>query len=235
MSLLEKSGMAPRRLRGSHLLIILFATVVTVLAAIGAVGLRPDAYASQASVVVKPEVVNGVPMEPQMGTEAATAASGNVLRRAAQLLGATEADIRDGLSVSVPVDTTVVEIEFEASTPTAAFQGADAVTRAYVDYRNSGSEARVAEVITRPGVPRGPSAVNYALVVALALLGGLILGGFAAVLWERAVNPGARAGLVRPALPGSMWRPGTSWDSAGLSVNARSRRDAPSSGPAGDR
>jgi capsular polysaccharide biosynthesis protein len=235
MSLVEKSDMAPRGLRGTHLLIILFATVVTVLAALGAVGLRPDAYASVASVVVRPEVVNAVPMEPQMGTEAATAASGNVLRRAAQLLGATEAEIRDGLSVSVPVDTTVVEIEFEASTPTAAFQGADAVTRAYVDYRNSGSDARVAEVITRPGVPRGPSAVNYALVVALALLGGLILGGIAAAVWERAVNPRAGSNLLRPASTGSLSSPEASWNSTGLGENAGSPRDAPSSGTAGDR
>jgi len=172
----------------AHVWIIAFAMVMSVLAAVAVFSLRPSKYVSSASVTISPEVINGVPMEPQMGTEQATASSGNVLRRAAALLHEPPEVMQQGLSVSVPVDTTVVDIAFKAATPTAAFNGADAVTRAYVDYRNSGGGARVAEVITPATVPNGPSAVNYTLVVVVAAAGGLLIGVAAAVVWDLAFS-----------------------------------------------
>jgi hypothetical protein len=119
-----------------------------------------------------------------MGTEAAIASSGSVLQRAADLLHQPVQVVHQGLSVSNPVDTTVLGIAFKAATPTAAFNGASAVTRAYVDYRNSGGDARVTQVITPATLPTGPSAVNYTLILAVALAAGFTIGIAASVVWD---------------------------------------------------
>jgi capsular polysaccharide biosynthesis protein len=179
----------------AHVWIILFAMVLSVLAAVAVFALRPTNYVASSSVSVKPEVFNGVPTAANMSTEAAIASSGNVLRRAADLLHEPVPVVQEGLSVSNLVDTTVLGIEFSAATPTAAYNGADAVTRAYVDYRNSGGDARVADVITTPAMPTGPSAVNYTLIVAIAAMCGLLIGIAASVVWDWAL--GARAGGQR--------------------------------------
>ena len=176
----------------AHVWIILFAMVSSVLAAVAVFALRPTKYVATSSVTVKPEVFNGVPTAANMSTEAAIASSGNVLQRAADLLHEPVPVVQRGLSVSNPVDTTVLGIAFYAATPTAAYNGADAVTRAYVDYRNSGGDARVAEVITAPRMPTGPTALNYTFIVAVAAMCGFLIGIVASVVWDWAL--GARTG-----------------------------------------
>jgi uncharacterized protein involved in exopolysaccharide biosynthesis len=168
----------------AHLWIILLAMVLSVLAAVPVFALRPTEYVASASVIVKPEVFNGVPTAANISTEAAIASSGNVAIRAARLLHKPEEVVRQGLSVSSAVDTTVLRITFKGATPSSAYNGASAVTRAYVDYRNRGGSARVAEVITTPTMPTGPSPVNYTLVIALALMCGLLVGIAASVAWD---------------------------------------------------
>lgn len=194
---MNSNGTRPRT-RGfleAHVWIILFAMVLSVLAAVAVFALRPTKYVATSSVSVKPEVFNGVPTAANMSTEAAIASSGNVLQRASDLLHEPVPVVQRGLSVSSPVDTTVLGIAFDAATPTAAYNGANAVTRAYVDYRNSGGDARVAEVITTPSMPTGPTAVNYTLIVAIAAMGGFLVGILASVAWDWAL--GARAGGQR--------------------------------------
>ena len=181
----------------AHVWIILFAMVVSVLAAVAVFALHPTKYVASSSVSVKPEVFNGVPTAANMSTEAAIASSGNVLQRAAGLLREPVQVVQQGLSVSSPVDTTVLGITFKAATPTAAYNGADAVTRAYVDYRNSGGNARVAEVITTPTMPTGPSAVNYTFIITVAAVAGFLIGIAASAVWDWRLG---RAGVdVQPS------------------------------------
>jgi uncharacterized protein involved in exopolysaccharide biosynthesis len=179
----------------AHVWIILTAMVLSVLAAVAVFALKPTKYVASSSVMVKPEVINGVPTEAQMGTEAAIASSGSVLQRAADLLNKPEPVVRQGLSVANQVDTTVLRISFKAATPTAAFNGAGAVTRAYVDYRNSGGDARVAQVITPASLPGGPSAVNYTLIITVAAIAGFMIGIAASVVWDWTLG---RAGIDVP-------------------------------------
>ena len=181
----------------AHVWIILGAIVLSVLAAVAVFSLQPTKYVASSSVMVKPQVINGVPTEPQMGNEAAIASSGIVVQRAADLLHAPELVVRKAVSVSNPVDTTVLRISFKAATPMAAFNGAGAVTRAYVDYRGSGGEARVAQVIDPASVPGGPSAVNYTLIIMVAAAAGFLIGIAASVIWDRTLG---RAGVdVQPS------------------------------------
>jgi capsular polysaccharide biosynthesis protein len=188
----DETAPRARGFLAAHVWIILFAMVASVLAAVAVFALKPTKYVASSSVMVKPELVNGVPMEAQMGTEAAIASSGSVVQQAANLLHKPALVVRQGLSVSNPVDTTVLTIAFKAATPTEAFNGAGAVTRAYVDFRNSGGDARVADVITAATIPTGPSAVNYTLVVAVAAMCGFLIGVAASVAWDWAL--GGRAG-----------------------------------------
>ena len=97
----------------AHVWIILFAMVSSVLAAVAFFALGPTKYAASSSVSVKPEVFNGVPTAANMSTEAAIASSGNVLRRAANLLHEPVQVVQQGLSVTNPVDTTVLGITFQ--------------------------------------------------------------------------------------------------------------------------
>ncbi|QWZ09548.1 hypothetical protein KRR39_07290 [Nocardioides panacis] len=222
--------LAPRS-RGfleAHVWIILFAMVVSVLAAVAIFTLRPTKYVASASVSVKPQVFNGVPTDANMSTEAAIAASGDVLLRAAHGLHEPVQVVQQGLSVANPVNTTVLEISFRAATPTAAFNGTDAVTRAYVDYRNSGGDARVADVITTPTMPTGPTAVNYTLVVAVAALCGLLIGIAASLVWDWALDarPGGRRAGGHSDSPPPREEPTDSWLKPRRQANATGRRDA---------
>jgi uncharacterized protein involved in exopolysaccharide biosynthesis len=212
----------------AHVWIILFAIVTSVLAAVAVFTLRPTKYVSGSSVLVQPEVINGALTAPQMGTEAAIASSGDVLQRAADMLHEPEPVVRQGLTVSNPVDTTVLGIAFKGATPTAAYNGANAVTRAYVDYRNSGSDARVADVITTPAMPTGPSAVNYTLVVAVAAMCGFLIGVAASFVWDWATRAGGQhsrgeSGRSSPdEAPSEPW-PNKPWSQPRRKTNATQR------------
>jgi len=230
---LSLDGTQPRA-RGfleAHVWIILFAMVASVLAAVAVFTLRPTKYVSSSSVLVQTEVIGGAPTAPQMGTEAAIATSGDVVQRAADLLHEPEPVVRQGLSVSNPVDTTVLGIAFKAATPTAAYNGAGAVTRAYVDYRNSGGDARVAEVITPATIPTGPSAVNYTLVVAVAAMCGFLIGIAASVVWDWALGTraggrgsGGQSGRHSPKeAPMDPWWPKKPWPRPRREANATQR------------
>ena len=96
----------------------------------------------------------GAPIAPDMGTEREVATSGVRRRRrggAARHLalgGAVRAS-----TVSVVADTAVLVIDYTAPSAEAAYDGADAFTRSYVDARNAEQKVRVASVITSPGAP----------------------------------------------------------------------------------
>lgn len=167
----------------AHAWIIFIAVAASVFAAIALFALRPPKFVSSSSVLIRPEVIHGTDIAPLMGTEAAIASSGVVLQGASNLLHEPESVLQQGLSVSNPVDTTVLAIAFKGATPTAAYNGANAITRAYVDYRNGGGEnTRVAEVITPATIPADPSSVNYTLVVTVAAMCGFLQGIAASVV-----------------------------------------------------
>jgi Mrp family chromosome partitioning ATPase len=145
-------------------------------------------YTSMAEVVVKPRPTSGAPIEPQMGTERAIAQSGAVAERAAERLGERSAAAAAGLSVSVELETTVLDIEYTADTPEGALQGARAFTYAYLDFRNGDGSVRVAEVVTAPVLPAHGAGANLVMVLGLGAILGLALGVGAAWLWDRVTD-----------------------------------------------
>jgi tyrosine-protein kinase Etk/Wzc len=133
-----------------------------------------------------------------MGTERAIALSGAVAEPAAARLGKSEDEALDGLTVTVPVDTTVLEISYSADSADNALEGARAFTSAYMVYRNASAIAsdegppplprnrpEVVGVITPPTLPIEPEPINYPVVLGISLLLGAAVGIGVAFLWDR--------------------------------------------------
>ena len=81
-----------------------------------------------------------------MGTERAIAMSGAVAKPAADALGTSESEALKGLTVSVPVDTAILQLSYTASSADEALEGSRVFTDAYVDYRNSLQRAELAKL-----------------------------------------------------------------------------------------
>jgi capsular exopolysaccharide synthesis family protein len=90
-----------------------------------------------------------------------------------------------GLSVSVPVDANVLVFKYSGATSVEALTGAIAFTEAYVNYRNKGQSAKLAEVISPATVPDVPEQANLPLVIGLGLILGAMLGIGFAFVWDR--------------------------------------------------
>jgi Mrp family chromosome partitioning ATPase len=178
-----------RPLLRTYAWLIFTMTVVTILTATALVTLRPTMYASVASVVVTPAPSAGTPVPVDMGTEREIALSGEVASRAAEQLGLPPDTAANGLSVSVPIDTGVLDISYSSASPRVALAGARAFAEAYIDYRNeSGPPAPIASMITPPVLPTDPTRTNYPLVIGLSLLLGAMIGVGAALVWDKTTD-----------------------------------------------
>jgi Mrp family chromosome partitioning ATPase/capsular polysaccharide biosynthesis protein len=176
-------------------LLIAFITLLTVAGALAATHRQPSKYKATAAVVVHAQLLPSGGIEPaDMVTEKQIALSGNVARRAADLLPGPSNDIRAGLSVSVPIDSDVLNISYTSSSARSAFIGASVYTRAYVAYRNqiasatSGAHSNlhpVTQVITPVAQPTAPIAPRYPLFIGLSLVIGLGLGFATALARDR--------------------------------------------------
>jgi capsular polysaccharide biosynthesis protein len=185
----DTPGFARGFLRAHLKLILAFAALVTVGAAAASYA-QPDAYTSVARVVVESKLLpsGGVPPLPDMGTEKAVALSGAVTEPAAQALDLTQAQAVQGVTVSVPVDTHVLEFEATAATPAEAARRARVFSETYVDVRSKAPDATVprsVEVITPATIPTAPSGPDHPLHLAVALVLGVALGTALAAAWDR--------------------------------------------------
>jgi capsular polysaccharide biosynthesis protein len=186
--------------------LILLVAANVVLAAILIPLLQSPVYTSTATIAVLPQLSgSGVPQQPDMGTEREIALSGNVAAIAADDLGLAVSDAADGLSVSVPIETTVLKMQYVNSKPREAQRRAAAFANAYSRYRTtayssgrpvpptSGAQGDAAapanvtaQVITAPTLPRSPTRPDYPLRVGIGLVLGLGLGLAVALAWDRA-------------------------------------------------
>ncbi|MDX6262112.1 MAG: tyrosine-protein kinase [Kribbellaceae bacterium] len=170
----------------SYLWVIILVTVLTAGAAGATVMARPKMYVGAAQVVVYPDAARGGgTVAPDMGTEREVANSGLVSAAAAKAMGIGVTEATKALSVSVPVDAQVLQFKYSSANRSRALAGAAAFTDAYVDYRNKGRSAKLAEVISPATVPTEPEAANMPLIIGLGLVLGLMLGIGFAFVWDR--------------------------------------------------
>ena len=170
-------------------LILGFAILVTGAVAALSYSQAPT-YSSVARVVLQPQLLpnGGAPPAPDMGTEKALATSGAVTGEAAGTLGVPADHATQGVDVSVPVDTHVLEFRGSGATPQEAMLRAKAFSEAYVSVRSASADKSVptrVEVITPAAVPTAPSGPDHLLQIGVAAILGLALGVGLAALKDR--------------------------------------------------
>lgn len=119
--------------------------------ALGAFFVLPKTYRSTASVLVSPSsqdtaVANGrTSSSLNLDTEAQIVTSSVVANLATQELGskADPLDVVKNASVSVPSNSSVLDISYSASTPSAARDGAAAFAKAYLENRKNLGQAEI--------------------------------------------------------------------------------------------
>lgn len=211
--------------------------LITIVALVGAkliLHSQTRVYKSQATVVVQPPGTQASANQaPDMATEKGVVASSAVLTIASHILHVPTGELFNGLSVSSPGSTYLLNIAYSSANKYTAQQRAEAIAEAYVAYRTpkpaadhkaKGTTPSVvtsptATLITPASLPVSPSSPKAALEYAIALLLGLGLGiGTAAIrdrLDDRLRGPGdlaARTDAPVLAMVPAFW--GTSRDPA---------------------
>ncbi len=133
--------------RRRHRLVALCAVVTTLLAA-GYLWYSGPAYSSQASVVIRP-ILTGAFDQSRIddvgaGTEAKVLDSTVVAELAAKRLHQSPADapaLLEHLTVENPVGTLILNVTYDASSPKAAQEGAQAFADAYLSHRQQSADA----------------------------------------------------------------------------------------------
>src|SRR6266480_3030713 len=119
-------------------LILVVAASVTLLVAIYSYS-RPSVYESTAQFLVRPTLVQPLQSNPfdtvSMPTEMQLVTSAQVADIARQTIGGTLQDALDGVSVTNPANTQILDISYSAHNPAEAQQGAQAFANAYHDYK----------------------------------------------------------------------------------------------------
>lgn len=164
---------------------ILLVTALVVGSAAALVAARAPVYVATGAVLVNADRQGGAPLLPQMGTERAIATSAEIAERAADSLALPPATAARNLTVTVPVDATVLQLTYAAATPEGAQAGARAFIEAYVDYRNRERRRPLVQVIAEPTPPLAPDPPDYAVPLLIALVAGLGLGFVACVAWDQ--------------------------------------------------
>ena len=95
--------------------IIALVTLLTVGIALLVALERPITYTAESRVEVLPVPTRGAPIAPNMGTEREVATSGSVADDAAARLNSSRSAAVQGLKVSVVADTSVLVIDYSAS------------------------------------------------------------------------------------------------------------------------
>jgi capsular exopolysaccharide synthesis family protein len=120
-------------------LILVVAASVTLLVAIYSYS-RPSVYESTAQFLVRPTLVQPLQSNPfdtvSMPTEMQLVTSAQVANIAQQTIGGTLQDALDGVSVTNPANTQILDISYSAHSPAEAQQGAQAFAEAYQTYKH---------------------------------------------------------------------------------------------------
>jgi len=126
---------------------LLLGAAVGLLAPLG----LPETYTGSSRVLVNPTGV-GNPVPVQVDTEAQLVRSSSVIAQATRsgsaLAGADAGEIAKRISVTVPPNTTVLEISMTSASAAEAKAGADAIANAYLDDRATALKGRIAARVT---------------------------------------------------------------------------------------
>ena len=133
--------------------LVVLATTIGILAALWYTSTQPKIYTSTTQVLVTPTGVDDDAVsaysrtrtEINLDTEAQLLRSTAVVALAAEMLGTDVGtdELADSVRVSVPPNTEVLSIQFDADSATAAHDGADAFATAYLANRAQAASDQV--------------------------------------------------------------------------------------------
>jgi tyrosine-protein kinase len=187
----EMPGMpwqAPGFIR-ANLGVIVLVTIAVMAGAALVSWSRTPLFTSEAEVMVQPKTytTGAAAQLPDMATEKALASSGTVLGNAAETLAVPERQLAEALSITVPVDTRVLRIDYAHPDPSEARRRAEGIAQAYVADANRDEAAGQphAVIITAASLPLAPTSPNHAIDLAVGLVLGLALGVGVALARDR--------------------------------------------------
>jgi polysaccharide biosynthesis transport protein len=133
--------------------VVVAGVLVALIAAAGYLAVTPKTYTSTASVLINPITVDPnatAKALPNVDTEAQLVKSAPVAAAAEERLhtGLALADLLQLVSISAPTNTAILDISFDAATPTAAEQGAQVFAESYLANRAATAQATVAASVT---------------------------------------------------------------------------------------
>jgi len=188
----------------AHLPLILLVTLVATGGAALLAWSQTPLYQSVADVVVEPASTSATSQQAvDMGTEKGIASSGSVIAIASQSLGVPEDQLDNGLSISVPVDTDLLQIAYSDPNRREARRRAQGIAEAYVAFRSpqspseqsknaknsQGNSAKVntpqASIVTNASLPKSPSSPDRLIDLIIAVILGLGLGIGIALIRDR--------------------------------------------------
>ncbi len=189
----------------AHLPLILAVTLVAVGGAALLAWSQTSVYQSVADVVVEPASTTAASQQAvDMGTEKGIASSGSVIAIASQSLGVPEDQLDSGLSISVPVDTDLLQIAYSYPNRREARRRAQGIAEAYVAFRSpqspsdqaknaksgqQGNSQKIntpqASIVTNASLPKGPSSPDRLVDLIVAVVVGLGLGLGIALIRDR--------------------------------------------------
>jgi capsular exopolysaccharide synthesis family protein len=114
---------------------------------------------------------------PDMETERQVVVSGVVTSDAARATGTSQTHLQQGLTVTVPADSTVLVLQYADTTAAAAQRRAQAIAQSYAVYR-----APQVAILSDATTPRSATRPNYLVNAAAGLALGLLLGVGSALL-----------------------------------------------------
>ena len=171
--------------------------ILVVAAALALVARQEPMYRSTATVVVGLRTFeNGAPAQnPNMANEREIAMSAVVAGLAADALGVPPTTAGEGLSVSVPIESSVLKIAAMSPEPREAQRRANAFAESYVAYRTVLTEAEAeaqaatgaarvsqpATVISRARLAPAPASPNWPLSIAASVMVALAMGALTTV------------------------------------------------------
>lgn len=192
-----RSSALSARLLHARLPWILSVTTVVVAATWVVAEHRATSYSSTAEVNVESRVFpNTTSLPANMATERQLVTSGVVLDRAAAVLRRDPRDVLSSLSITVPADTTFLDIACEAEIPQQAQRCAAVVADAYIEYRHAAAaqndlpaggpgtaktRATAAQpldavLVSPPALPDAPAGTPRLTLLGIGALLGLALG-----------------------------------------------------------
>jgi succinoglycan biosynthesis transport protein ExoP len=117
--------------------IVIAAALCVSLVALGISFLQTPVYTAEATVLVDLPQETSIPVAPDMGTEKKIVDSASVADLVLQgdRLTPTVQQLLDGLSVEVPVDTSVLDISYTDAVPSIASSRAQGFADAYLEFR----------------------------------------------------------------------------------------------------